>query len=332
MAAITAPLVTAQPNLRPLNIVRDLPAVADLVEKCFADTMDAEGREYIHQMRRAGRDNAFLRWASRTVETVSMPLSGYVWEENREIIGNASLIPYHHAGKKYYLIANVAVHPDFRRKGIGRALTVAGMQHATRRKADEIWLHVRSDNPGAITLYRDLGFVEQFRRTTWDAQPLQVPVEVTPTLSITRRSARDWPNQQEWLKRSYPQGLSWYQPISWINFRPGLGPAIIRFMSDVYINHWVGRRSGQSVAIVTCQSALGHSNRLWLAASDNDSQDVIPSLLMHAMAHSNREKFVLDLPAGQYLAALQTAGFKEHRTLLWMRLSETWMNEERTSN
>ena len=64
MAAITVPIRSQIPQLRPLNIVRDLPGVADLVEKCFADTMDAEGRNYIQQMRRAGQDNAFLRWAS----------------------------------------------------------------------------------------------------------------------------------------------------------------------------------------------------------------------------------------------------------------------------
>ena len=156
MAAITVPVRSQIPQLRPLNIVRDLPGVADLVEKCFADTMDAEGRNYIQQMRRAGQDNAFLRWASTAVDTVSMPLSGYIWEENGEIIGNVSLIPYRHDRKKYYLIANVAVRPEDRRRGIGRALTVAAMQHARQRRSDEIWLHVRDDNPGAIELYRSL--------------------------------------------------------------------------------------------------------------------------------------------------------------------------------
>ena len=80
MAAITTPIPAQTPQMRPLNILRDLPGVAELVEKCFADTIDPEGRRYLQQMRRAGQDNAFLRWASRTVETASMPLSGYVWD------------------------------------------------------------------------------------------------------------------------------------------------------------------------------------------------------------------------------------------------------------
>ena len=46
MAAITTTILAQTPQLRPLNILRDLPGVADLVEKCFADTMDSEGRRY----------------------------------------------------------------------------------------------------------------------------------------------------------------------------------------------------------------------------------------------------------------------------------------------
>ncbi|MFA5874951.1 MAG: GNAT family N-acetyltransferase, partial [Anaerolineales bacterium] len=125
MAAIAAPITAQIPQLRPLNIVRDLPGVADLVEKCFADTIDADGRNYIQQMRRAGQDNVFMRWASSAVETASMPLSGYIWEENGDIIGNVSLIPYRRARKKIYLIANVAVRPEYRNRGIGRTLTLA---------------------------------------------------------------------------------------------------------------------------------------------------------------------------------------------------------------
>ncbi len=60
--------------------------------------------------------------------------------------------------KNIYLIANVAVRPEYRKRGIGRALTLAAMQHAKLHHADETWLHVRDDNPGAIGLYRSLGF------------------------------------------------------------------------------------------------------------------------------------------------------------------------------
>ena len=77
-------------ELRPLNIFRDLANVEDLIELCFANSMDSEGRSYVRQMRRASNDTSFMRWASKAVESTSLPLSGFVWEQDRKIIGNVS--------------------------------------------------------------------------------------------------------------------------------------------------------------------------------------------------------------------------------------------------
>ena len=358
MTAIATPLLARIPQLRPLNIVRDLPGVADLVEKCFADTMDADGRNYIQQMRRAGQDNVFIRWASSAVETASMPLSGYIWEENGDIIGNVSLIPYRHARKKYYLIANVAVRPEYRNRGIGRALTLAAMQHAKQRRADETWLHVRDDNPGAIELYRSLGFVDVTRRTTWQAQPDRNAGVVVPVsrksvgtmpakqsrflhgargagslgILVTRRTARDWPAQETWLRRLYPDLLTWYQPMPWNSLRPGLGPALYRFMSDYDVRHWVARTDSLPSAVVSWQAMAGRNNRLWVAVPPEGNAGILTALLLHARHELFlREKISLDFPAGQYNASIEAAGFHPHRTLLWMKRDETSLDENRKS-
>ena len=341
MAAFTLPLTVTTPQLRPLNIVRDLPGVADLVEKCFADTMDADGRNYIQQMRRAGQDNAFLRWASRAVETASMPLSGYIWEENGEIIGNVSLIPYRHAHRKYYLIANVAVRPDYRKRGIGRALTSTAMQHARQKHADETWLHVRDDNPGAIELYRSLGFVELARRTAWQAPPdrnpgrvSQVPAQsiTTPGVVVTRRAARDWPDQEAWLHRLYPDVLNWYQPMPLNVLRPGLGPTLYRFMSEYEVRHWVARTNNLAAAVVSWQAMAERNNRIWVALPPDGREDILTTLLLHSRRQLFwRENVNLDFPAGQYNACLEAAGFHIQRTLLWMKSDETLLDEKRKS-
>jgi ribosomal protein S18 acetylase RimI-like enzyme len=332
MTAITAPMPAHIPQLRPLNIVRDLPGVADLVEKCFADTMDEDGRNYIQQMRRAGKDNVFLRWASSAVETASMPLSGYIWEENGEIIGNASLIPYRHERKKYYLIANVAVRPEYRNRGIGRALTLAVMHHAKQRHANETWLHVRADNPGAIGLYTSLGFVELARRTAWQAQPGRDLSAGSPVIAVTRRLNRDWPAQETWLRRIYPDLLTWYQPMPWNSLRPGLGPALYRFLSDYEVRHWATRKYSLPSAVLSWQAMAGRHNRIWAAVPPEGQEDNLTALLRHArQVLSGREKISLDFPAGQYTAAIEAAGFHPHRTLLWMKSDETSPDEQRKS-
>jgi GNAT superfamily N-acetyltransferase len=323
MAGITTPFLTQAPQLRPLNILRDLPGVADLVEKCFADTLDPEGRRYLQQMRRAGQDNAFMRWASNAVESVSMPLSGYIWEENGEIIGNVSLIPYRHKKKKIYLIANVAVRPECRRRGIGRALTITAMHHASDRHAFATWLHVRSDNPGAIALYASLGFQELARRTLWQAKPDRNVSTDGLGITIARRSSLDWPLQKTWLDRLYPDLMTWYQPMPWWSLRPGLEPAIYRFIMDYDVRHWASRTDGALSATLSWQAIADKNDRLWAAAPPEGSERALTALLLHARRNlSWRQTLMLDYPAGEHTASLEAAGFHPHRTLLWMKLKE----------
>lgn len=332
MAAITLPILAQLPYLRPLNIVRDLPSVADLVEKCFADTMDADGRNYIQQMRRAGQDNVFLRWASTAVETVSMPLSGYVWEEHGEIIGNVSLIPYRHSRKKYYLIANVAVRPEDRRRGIGRSLTIAATQHARQHHANETWLQVRADNPGAIELYSSLGFIELARRTTWNATPDRNASSGDLGVSITSRVARDWPVQEGWLKRLYPDLMAWYQPMPWLSLRSGPGPLIYRLLTDLNVRHWVARTGSNCSAVLSWQAMGSKNDVLWAAIPPEGSDVALTALLLYARRTlTGRQKLTLDFPAGQYDASIEASGFRPYRTLLWMKSDETFAEDKRKS-
>ena len=322
MAAITAPILAQAPQLRPLNILRDLPGVADLVEKCFADTMDSEGRRYLQQMRRAGQDNVFMRWAANAADSVSMPLSGYVWEENGQIVGNVSLIPYREKKKKIFLIANVATRQDYRRRGIGRALTAAAIQHARARHTAATWLHVRDDNPGAIALYLSLGFQELARRTLWQAKPDRKAYVDGMDFEITKRSSRDWSQQESWLQRIYPELMTWYQPMPWQCLRPGPGPFIYRLMMDYDVRHWVARNiKGAPSAILSWQAMPGMNDRLWASAAPQGSQDALTALLLHARRNLPwRQTLMLDYPAGEYSAAMESAGFQLHRTLLWMKL------------
>lgn len=55
-------------------------------------------------------------------------------------------------------ITNVAVHPDYRRKGIGSSLLQQLLQQAKEWGATHIFLEVRSSNEGAQMLYENFGF------------------------------------------------------------------------------------------------------------------------------------------------------------------------------
>lgn len=55
-------------------------------------------------------------------------------------------------------IANLAVSPDFRRRGVARALVEHALDWAKAEGAEQALLEVRASNEAAQRLYRSLGF------------------------------------------------------------------------------------------------------------------------------------------------------------------------------
>ena len=55
-------------------------------------------------------------------------------------------------------VQTIAVLPEARRSGLGRALMGQMIAEARRRGVREVFLEVRADNPGAQSLYESLGF------------------------------------------------------------------------------------------------------------------------------------------------------------------------------
>jgi ribosomal protein S18 acetylase RimI-like enzyme len=322
MSSITIQAKTNDhPNMRPLNVLRDLSAVADLIELCFSPTMDNDGQRYLSDMRRASRDDSFLHWASRMTETASLPLMGYVWEQDGRIVGNASLIPFRDKGKRIFLIANVATHPDYRRRGIGRALTERVMKQAHDRKASATWLHVRDDNPGAIKLYQDLGFQEIARRTTWQASPNSRISYPDVDIKIVPRQTRFWSLQQEWLRRLYPDDLTWYHSWNVNALRPGLWNWFYLLFVDFNIKQWAAVRKDELLATLTWVPQGGRSESLYAATGTRSDPKALTALLIHAqriITYSPR--LTLEYPAGEMTEAISAAGFNPQRTLLWMRV------------
>lgn len=303
------------PNLRPLEIRRDLRAVADLVELCFAETLDADGRRYIHQIRAAAENPRTLGLVNR----VSSSLSGYVWEEDGRIVGNLNLLPVVAVKRQSYLIANVAVHPDCRRRGIARSLTQAAIEFIRKRGISSAWLQVNEKNPGAEQLYSNFGFVERSRRTVWHSTQEAANTKLSTDISISTRKARDWKLQSQWLDHFYPEEVRWHLVLKPNLLKPGLPGIFNRLFSERRFRQWSAHQGRHLIGTVSWQSSYTQADWLWLATTPQHQDLAISSLLPYAkrfLAH--RRTLAVNFPAGVAVQALEASGFKSHQTLIWM--------------
>lgn len=310
----------AEGHIRRLSLRRDLEAVADLVELCFADSLDPEGRSYLRNMREMARSAQLMAWTESFYDRTPTPQTGLVWEEEQRLVGNVSLIPITVLAQRCYLIANVAVHPEHRGRGIGRLLTRAAMEFARSRHVPAVWLQVRDNNPAALHIYQQLAFVERARRTTWRASLEYPQLTVQRGLHIGRRQSAHWTQQQRWLERLYPPEFAWNLSLEHTLLRPDLWGIIYRLLSFDFPRHWVAQSEAGLEGVITWRHVNGSNDPLWLAAPEEVNEEALFPLLVYARKHiPRRQPISLNLPEGLGSHALQQAGFRPDHTLIWMQ-------------
>jgi GNAT superfamily N-acetyltransferase len=307
-------------HMRPLNVREDLSAVADLIELCFSHQMDADGRDYIRHLRQASQDFHYLRWMPGAAERVSIPLHGYIWEEDGKLVGNLTLIPFFWSGKWLYLIANVAVHPDYRKRGIARLLTQRALDHIRDHGADAAWLQVRDDNPVAHNLYLSLGFLERARRTTWESiDPVTGLPDTPESVYITPRNDRDWNTQAAWLQKLYPPEVAWNLPFDYNRYSPSLLRSLFRMFSSDPVKQWCARISDEIIGFATWEPSRSYADPIWLATTPKWQDLALRVLLPHVRKSIfTSHSLIINYPDGQAEEAFYQCGFTPRNTLIWM--------------
>ncbi len=307
----------AKAGLRPVNPRKDLGQLAALLETAFGRGLDATGRQMVRDMRTLGR----LGWVGWILSKLVLPPAayprGYVWEEAGEVIGNASLLRV--AGhRRRWVLANVAVHPDHRRRGIGRDLVQAAVRMARDNGATELLLQVERDSPGALKMYVDLGFQSLAVRTTWLRRRGAFSDLSADPGPVRPRRKGEWWDQWALAQAMCPEGLIWPHPLSPSAFRPaGLSGAL----GLTAAQHWVWVEGSRMRGSLSARPAGDlRAWRIILLTDWESSGQVEAALLAQALAALpvRRSALVMDYPADLAVETLGAAGFRAERTLTWM--------------
>ncbi len=308
-------------HIRPVQLRKDLQQIADLVEICFAPYLDAEGRDYVRHIRAAPRDYAGYMLENSSPESSYLPFHGYVWEENNRIIGNLTLILIRRYLKDAYFVANVAVHPDHRGRGISRMLTNRAVEHVRLHGGKTIYLQVRSENTVAQHLYLSHGFEEMTRRTQWiyRAEHQQKPLPPSG-IRVTARRKPDWPQQLDWLKALFPVELAWNYPVQIEKLEPSLMNSIDNFVNGVNQRCWSAYADARLIGTAALIRRGEPNDHVWLATSPAWEEDAIRALLPVIQKHVLApHKLTVNYPAGRGVDAFHTTGMVESNTLIWMK-------------
>ncbi|MEP6987539.1 MAG: GNAT family N-acetyltransferase [Chloroflexota bacterium] len=211
---------------RPVNLRTDLGSLADLIEIAFASSMDSNGRAAVREMRTMSSmpGIGFLGGLNNLMQGMG---TGYVWITDGKLVGNVSVYPADGPGfdGRDWVIVNVAVHPDYQRRGIAQQLMQASMDMIAQRGGRRAMLQVDADNPTARHLYQRLGFMEERSWTTWrrnGAYNMPLPYDSDPHIHIVHRQPSEWESEYklaEYVRPTAMGGLGWLRPVNERQFR-----------------------------------------------------------------------------------------------------------------
>ncbi|MEX1018411.1 MAG: GNAT family N-acetyltransferase, partial [Litorilinea sp.] len=115
-------------GLRAFDIGRDLRPVAELIAQAFMNELDPRGQAALREMRLLSHLSGLIKLLNRGTGEFDDVFNGFVWVEEGKIVGNITVQRADKFGNRWQ-IANVAVAPAYRGRGIARAMLARALEY-----------------------------------------------------------------------------------------------------------------------------------------------------------------------------------------------------------
>ncbi len=319
-------------GLRPVNLRTDLRPLADLIELVFADSMDSSGRSAIREMRYLSHMGYGLKLISRLNDLALGISLGFVYVMDGKLVGNVSVYPagYPKSMGETWILANVAVHPAYQRRGIAHSLVAASLSMIRRRAGARVILQVNYDNVPAQRLYERHGFIYERAWRIWRRSGFVRSSAVEARgFSVAHLRGDEWAAELALAQAARPNtkgGIGWLKPAHRAEFYTPLWKRLLRLISLSGVERLVIRDEAGREILASCwlESAMSFSNvRGWLFTSPQvDHRPYAEALLDYVVSRHDRSTIHFEHPKDDDVAndLFKHHGFKVRRELWHMRL------------
>jgi ribosomal protein S18 acetylase RimI-like enzyme len=310
---------------RLVRFPQDVPQITELVELCFSDVLDPFSRQMMRTVRGIAKMGSAVWALSCLVGFVDADdwVDGVVWPEENRIVGNVTLT-LRKPERGAWLLSNVAVHPDFRHRGLAHRMVELCLEEIRSRGGRVVLLQVDAENPEAGRIYGELGFVEVARRVTWvAAREPRISAPDSPAVDgsvrVSRRKPHEWREEYAFWKEISPLGSAWNMPLRESLIRPSLEKGLGQMFSGEWEEHYLARRNGHLEAVLLAFiKPFGWEGVL---LQREGSAGLVEATLLDAagLGMAAGQGRVLETTPEASMDLIVKRGFQKRRTLIWMR-------------
>ncbi len=318
-------------GIRPVHLRSDLAGIAELIELCFGSTMDDAGWAAVREMRLVSQSNSLSLLFHGLDRLMGGLEQGFVWIEDNRLVGNVSVSPanYPRSMGVGYIIANVAVHPDYRRHGLAHTLMLASLDLIRRKGGEFAVLQVDATNDVARHLYSTLGFREERTFIRWNrSSHIRPPQRLGQMPFMTLRQPNEWRSEYELAQLVRPHqrgGLGWLRPTNPVFFRPSLLRTLSGWAAGHNEEHWIvhDEHDSRIVGSLRITMTFGGADRFELLVHPSRQEQLEEPLLNYALRRldGHRRPLSMEHPADDAVttSVLERYMFEARYRLVHMR-------------